>query len=203
MRGPQTRREIVGAADRLFYEAGFAHTSFADIASSVHISRGNFYYHFKSKDEILRAVIAHRQDSTRALLAAWDHAHPAARDRLSAFVRILSDNGEQIMLHGCPVGSLATELAKLMHESREDAVAVFSLFRDWLASQFSALGRAEDAEALALHLLMRSQGVATLFTAYRDKALLAREMAAMERWIDGAVSGEPSCQIGEDNRTCI
>ncbi|HEY7886322.1 MAG TPA: helix-turn-helix domain-containing protein, partial [Cellvibrionaceae bacterium] len=52
--------KIVAAADRLFYERGFDATSFADIAEAVQISRGNFYYHFKTKDDILDAVIARR-----------------------------------------------------------------------------------------------------------------------------------------------
>lgn len=53
-----TRHQIVEAADRLFYERGFEATSFADIAAVVGLSRGNFYYHFRTKDEILEAVIA-------------------------------------------------------------------------------------------------------------------------------------------------
>ena len=51
-----TRDSIVQAADALFYERGFEHTSFADIADAVRISRGNFYYHCKTKDEILTAA---------------------------------------------------------------------------------------------------------------------------------------------------
>ena len=57
MSNKTTREHIVAAADQLFYRQGFEHTSFSDIADAVQISRGNFYYHFKSKDEILDAVI--------------------------------------------------------------------------------------------------------------------------------------------------
>ena len=184
MRGAETREEIVRAADRLFYQHGFEHTSFADIADAVHIARGNSYYHFRTKDEVLAAVIARRAETTGAMLERWEQAQATPRGRLSAFVSLLEVNGDKIMAYGCPVGSLATELAKLMHAARGEAVGLFDLFRDWLATQFAALGRAEDAEALALHLLMRSQGVATLYTAYRDKDFLQREMAAMEAWID-------------------
>ncbi|MFG2875693.1 TetR/AcrR family transcriptional regulator [Streptomyces sp. NPDC048337] len=46
-----TREQIVDAANRLFCEQGFERTSFAAIAETVGISRGNFYYHFKTKDE--------------------------------------------------------------------------------------------------------------------------------------------------------
>ena len=48
MGGQTTRDQIVQAADQLFYRQGYEHTSFSDIADSVKISRGNFYYHFKS-----------------------------------------------------------------------------------------------------------------------------------------------------------
>ena len=47
-----THAQIVEAADRLFYRQGYEHTSFSDIAGVVQISRGNFYHHFKSKDEM-------------------------------------------------------------------------------------------------------------------------------------------------------
>ena len=48
MGNKSTRDQIVEAADLLFYHQGFEHTSFSDIAGTVKISRGNFYYHFKS-----------------------------------------------------------------------------------------------------------------------------------------------------------
>src|SRR5687768_3040865 len=60
MHDKSTRQHIIESADQLFYRLGFEHTSFATIADAVQISRGNFYHHFKSKDEILSAVIRHR-----------------------------------------------------------------------------------------------------------------------------------------------
>ena len=71
MSGRATRDQIVEAADRLFYRQGYEHTSFSDIADVVRISRGNFYYHFKTKDEILDAVIEARLADTRAMLDQW------------------------------------------------------------------------------------------------------------------------------------
>lgn len=183
MGASQTRQQIVAAADRLFYERGFEATSFADIAQAVGLSRGNFYYHFKTKDEILAAVIAFRLDATRAKLEAWEAAAPLPLERIRSFVHILIMNRAKIMAYGCPVGTLCNELSKLDHAARGDATAIFGLFRTWLARQFAALGRAEDADALALHVLMRSQGVATLVTAFRDEALLHREVAEMDSWL--------------------
>jgi AcrR family transcriptional regulator len=183
MRMGDARRRIVEAADQLFYERGFEATSFADIAQAVGLSRGNFYYHFKAKDEILDAVIGLRMEATRALLEAWEDAAVTPAERLRAFVRILITNQTKIMAHGCPVGTLCNELAKLDHVAKGAAADLFVLFRDWLTSQFVALGRKEDAEALALHLLMRSQGVATLATAFRDEAFVRREVEDMDAWL--------------------
>lgn len=190
MRMGDARRRIVEAADQLFYERGFEATSFADIAQAVGLSRGNFYYHFKAKDEILDAVIGLRMEATRALLEAWEDAAVTPAERLRAFVRILITNQTKIMAHGCPVGTLCNELAKLDHVAKDAAADLFVLFRDWLTRQFVALGRTAEAEAeaLALHLLMRSQGVATLATAFRDEAFVRREVEDMDAWLTAQTS---------------
>ncbi|WP_117195652.1 TetR/AcrR family transcriptional regulator [Rhizobium terrae] len=184
MSAEDTRRQIVDAADRLFYERGFEATSFADLASAVHLSRGNFYYHFKTKDDVLKAVIAHRLLNTRQMLDDWEtrNSHPA--QRIVAFIEILIANQSEIMAHGCPVGTLCNELAKLQHAAKDDAAQLFALFRDWLAQQFAALGRAADADQLAMHVLMRSQGVATLATAFGDSAFIRREVDSMRDWLE-------------------
>lgn len=183
MGASETRQQIVDAADRLFYENGFEATSFADIARDVGLSRGNFYYHFKTKDEILDAVIARRVANTRALLEAWERDADSPADRIRSFVHILIRNRTKIMAYGCPVGTLCNELAKIDHGARDDATRLFTLFRDWLSRQFAALGRETDGDALALHLLMRSQGVATLAAAFRDDEFIRREVADMEAWL--------------------
>ncbi len=180
----ETRRQIVEAADRLFYEHGFEATSFADIAGDVGLSRGNFYYHFRTKYEILRAVMALRLANTQSTLHAWEKDESSPVERIKRFIHILITNRTKIMAHGCPVGTLSNELAKLDHVARGDAVELFNLFRAWLARQFAALGRKADAEALALHLLMRSQGVATLAAAFRDEDFIRREVADMNAWLD-------------------
>jgi AcrR family transcriptional regulator len=179
----ETRRQIVDVADRLFYEHGFEATSFADIARVVGLSRGNFYYHFKTKDEILDAVIAQRVANTRAMLEAWERDADSPADRIRSFVHILIRNRTKIMAYGCPVGTLCNELAKIDHGARDDATRLFTLFRDWLSRQFAALGCETDGDALALHLLMRSQGVATLAAAFRDDEFIRREVADMEAWL--------------------
>ncbi len=55
---PEVRRnELMDAAEQLFAEKGYEHTSASDIIRKVGVAQGTFYYYFKSKDEILNAVI--------------------------------------------------------------------------------------------------------------------------------------------------
>ena len=184
-----TREQIVEASDRLFYRQGYGETSFADIAEAVQISRGNFYHHFKSKDAILQAVIDARLAETREMLDAWERESDDPADRIRSFIHILIANRADIRRYGCPVGTLSTELTKLNHASRKEAVALFTLFRTWLRGQFEALGHGADADALSMHLLAMSQGVATLATAFGDEAFIRREVRRMCDWLD-------SCKVG-------
>ncbi|WP_332742733.1 TetR/AcrR family transcriptional regulator [Hydrogenophaga sp.] len=183
-----TRDQIVAAADELFYQHGFEHTSFTAIASAVKISRGNFYHHFKSKDEILDAVIEARLASTRQMLEGWESQVAEPEARIQRFIHILIQNQTLIMSHGCPVGTLCMELGKLDHASREHANELFLLFKRWLARQFAELGRKKDADALALHLLGRSQGVATMAQTFRDASFVRREVRLMDQWLQSCAS---------------
>lgn len=178
-----TREQIVDAANRLFYEQGYEPTSFASIAEAVGISRGNFYYHFKTKDEILAAVIDARLASTRDMLACWSKDAASPLGRVCRFVEIVMTNREDIENYGCPVGTLTSELAKLDHPMRAQAVGVFEIFRAWLREQFEALGRAADADDLALQVLTFSQGVATLLNAFGDGDYVQREATRLTAWL--------------------
>lgn len=183
MSDTSTRDRIVEAADRLFYIQGFEHTSFSTIADTVGISRGNFYYYFKTKDDILKAVISRRIANTQTLLASWESEAEDPASRIRSFINILIANQSKIIRYGCPVGTLCTELAKLNHTAQDDAGALITLFRTWLRRQFTRLGRKADADALALHLLGRSQGVATLANAFPDEAIIEREVRLLENWL--------------------
>jgi TetR/AcrR family transcriptional regulator, transcriptional repressor for nem operon len=182
MNDKSTREHIVEAADRLFYRQGYEHTSFSHIAQAVQISRGNFYHHFKSKDEILSAVIDARAKESRRMLERWEAEGEGPIERIRRFIQILVANKAVIKRYGCPVGTLCSELAKLEHSSRAEANELFSLFRAWLREQFELLG-CSDADGLALHLLARSQGIATLANAFRDEKFIQQEVALLEEWL--------------------
>ncbi|WP_296998065.1 MULTISPECIES: TetR/AcrR family transcriptional regulator [unclassified Thalassospira] len=184
----ETRERIVEAADLLFYQHGFEATSFADIARTVGISRGNFYHHFKTKDDILDGVINRRLANTEQMLDRWEIAGSDPAERIRSFIHILIVNGEKIRKFGCPVGTLSSELAKLNHAAKSDAAALFTLFRSWLRRQFERLGFGDKSDELAMHILGRSQGVATLANAFDDDRFLRHEVELMCDWLDAQIA---------------
>ncbi len=187
------RDQIIKAADNLFYQNGFEHTSFAHIADVVGISRGNFYYHFKTKDEILDSVIQLRLSNTQAMLKQWALSGETPADRIRSFINILIMNRANIKRFGCPVGTLTTELTKLNHAAQDDANQIFTLFKTWLRRQFKQLGYKSEANNLAMHLLARSQGIATLASAFQDEKFIKQEVKCLNEWLDQYPQIETSC----------
>jgi len=183
-----TRDQIIEAADRLFYQVGYDPTSFTDISQAVGIARGNVTFHFQTKDDILDAVLDLRLERTRRMLEQWESDGDTPDDRIKSFINILITNRTKIMLYGCPVGTLCTELAKLEHAALPYANKVFGLFRAWLSRQFSQLGFHAEADALALHVLAWSQGVATLANAFRDEKFIRREVRQLEAWLESVAA---------------
>lgn len=179
-----TKDKIIELADQLFYEQGFEHSSFANIAKQMGISRGNFYHHFKSKDDILNAVIEKHLSKTQGLLEQWQSDHPDAISRIQCFINILIMNRAKITLYGCPVGTLTTELSKLDHPALDNANEIFLLFKNWLQQEFLHVAPKEKAETLAMHLLARSQGIATLASAFHDEAFLYQEVETLNQWLN-------------------
>ena len=183
MSGISKREQIIAAADQLFYQQGFEHTSFAHITEAVNISRGNLYYHFKTKDEILGAVINLRLANTQVMLDQWVIEGETPADRIRSFINILIMNRVKIKRFGCPVGTLTTELTKLNHAAQEDANKLFTLFRIWLKNQFKQLGYKKSADELAMYLLAHSQGVATLASAFNDEKFIKQEVNHLYVWL--------------------
>ena len=182
-KGEQTRADIVDCAQKLFYEHGYDGTSFSDIVDASGLVRGNIYHYFKTKDDILKAVVEQHLKDFSALLARWEQESDDPKVRLMAFIDMVTGRKNDLVKYGCPIGTLNTELAKDRRDLQQGARALFDLFRNWLAARFKEMGKTADADALALHLLGRAQGVAVIAHIYRDAKLLQQETRLLREWV--------------------
>ena len=183
-KGLDNQQRIIEAANTLFYQQGFNQTSFSEIADAAHIPRGNFYYYFKSKDDILGAVIEDRIKRMHAMLTEWENQHTHPKDKLHRFLSMLLNSEDDLVRYGCPIGSLTVELSKTQLAMQSRARDMFDVFVNWLIPQFEALGHQTDARLLALRLLAKAQGVSLISNAYTDADFLHAEIADLNRWID-------------------
>ncbi|MDQ6419554.1 TetR/AcrR family transcriptional regulator [Paenibacillus sp. LHD-117] len=99
----ERRNEILDAADELFGQKGFDGTSTNDILEKVGIARGTLYYHFKSKEDIMDALI--ERYNVRLLGAAQEIAadkNVPVVERIISVVMALNLSGgssQEIMEH--------------------------------------------------------------------------------------------------------
>lgn len=107
---PNRRGDIVRAAGRLFAEKGYAATTIRDIAGAVAMQSGSPFYHFKTKHDMLRAVVL---EGMGAIDAAVAQAAQTGRSPRATFEAMLRAHLDQLL------GEEGRDFAAtLLHESR-------------------------------------------------------------------------------------
>jgi AcrR family transcriptional regulator len=188
-RGERNRENVLDAADHLFYVKGFADTSFADIAEKAGVPKGNFYHYFRSKDDLLEAVIDRRIRVLRDRIEVWDR-NTDPRRRIEMFLSSLIEDESEQTSYGCPYGSLCIELAKTRRDLLDKSIVMLDTLRKWLAAQLRAAVVTSNAETLALHLLSRVQGIVLISAVYADPVFLRREIRQLRAWLDSLPASE-------------
>jgi AcrR family transcriptional regulator len=174
------RERLVESAKTLFHEQGIHQTTLADIAERADVPLGNVYYYFKTKDELVDAVVEGQTAEVRALLAHLD-SRRTPRARLKGLVDNWASAADLVAQSGCPLGSLCSDLAK--SNGHETSATLFELLLSWTETQFRELGR-RDAADLALMLISGIQGAAVLSNAAHDPTIMTRQTRLLDRSID-------------------
>ena len=180
---PGKRERLVTAAQDLVYRQGVARTTLADIASAADVPVGNVYYYFKTKDDIVGAVVQAQAHQIESTLTELERRHRSPKARLKALVRFLAQHADSTSQFGCPHGTLSAELARQTEEAGSLATPLMQIQLDWAEEQFRALGR-RDAHDLAVELLVGYQGSAVLTNALGQPELMTRQARRLEKWID-------------------
>jgi AcrR family transcriptional regulator len=107
---PNRRADIVRAAGRLFHEKGYSATTIRDIARAVDMQSGSPFYHFRTKHDMLRAVVL---EGMGAINAAVAQAAGSGKSPRATFEAMLRAHLEQLL------GAAGRDFAAtLLHESR-------------------------------------------------------------------------------------
>jgi AcrR family transcriptional regulator len=138
-RGEATRREIVRVARRLISEHGYRDTGISDIQAATGLTKGAFYHHFRTKEELVLAVLQAAEADYQQLFAERLSGAAGPADRMDLLLQALAHVNAQPEWCNCQMlATLAAELGatdpKLRDAIRHFHDSMVTLFRDTIAA---------------------------------------------------------------------
>ena len=181
-RGALSRARIVDATAGLMLERGAAGTSLDEVIAASGTSKSQLYHYFEDKDDLTRAVV--RRQAERVM-----EAQLPPGERLASIAalrrwrdRIVEGQRSGGFVGGCPVGSLANELADSGDDVRAVLQDCFVAWQDQFADGLrvmQARGRIRasvDPDALAESIMAALQGGLLLAKVHRSSRPLERAL---------------------------
>jgi AcrR family transcriptional regulator len=182
------RERILRTASRLFHEEGVRTVGVDRIVAESGVAKMSLYRHYRSKDELILAVIRDEDERWRAALEAeLDRRAGDSRARLLALFDALASGTAAKGYRGCPFQNTAIGLADPEHAA-SGAVAKHCRYTRRLLGELARDAGAADPDTLAdeLHVLYEG-GLVTGFAA-RNRRAGAIARAAAERLIDAQLA---------------
>lgn len=176
-----TRERIVAAANRLFYRDGIRGVSVDAVAAEAGVTKRTLYYHFASKDDLVAAYLAGRDQPNLALFKRWfDEAGGDLPSKVQAIFDHLARAARHPKWKGCGFLRTSAELANLPgHPAIRIGAAHKKKFEHWMAQTFTDAGIA-SASQLARQILLLLDGSFAVVLLHRDASYMetAGEAAA-------------------------
>jgi AcrR family transcriptional regulator len=173
------RQRLLETADRLFYRDGLRAVGIDRIIAEAGVAKMSLYKHFPSKDDLILAVLQHREDGVLAFFrSAMERHSPKAKSPLRAFFAALKDFFKSPGFRGCPFQNAAVELADPDHPATafvRGHKRRFSEFLGGLVEQ--TVGKAAAKVAPAINLLVEGAILTAVIQGNPDAADVARDAA--------------------------
>ncbi len=175
---------ILDAANSLFYSEGIRAVSVDAIAAKAETTKKTLYYHFKSKDDLVEAYLAARDQPNLALFKQWfDEAEGPLADKVEAIFVNLAQSARHPKWKGCGFLRTAAELANMPgHPAMKVGAAHKKKFEAWLCAVFEGEG-VTDPDVLARHIVLLMDGAFSTVLVHHDPAYIEAAGHAARRMI--------------------
>ena len=181
-----TRKTILDAAYVLFRRKGYTRVSMDEIAATARVTKRTLYYHFKSKDALLAAMLEAQHDLALAAFKTFaDRLGGSPNAIVEALFRELAVWADRPRWAGSGFTRLVIELADLRgHPARTIARRHKALLEAHLVELLAKAGvRAARQHAREIWLL--SEGAISLMLVHGDRSYAAAAAQAAKRLIAG------------------
>lgn len=185
-----TRDRIISAASNLFYADGIRAVSVDAVADKAGLTKRTLYYHFKSKDDLVAAYLAARDQPNLLLFKRWfDEAEGALPDKVAAIFRHLARSARHPKWRGCGFLRTTAELANLPgHPAIKIGAAHKKKFEAWLREIFEA-EKLSNPIQLARQMLLLLDGSFAVVLLHRDPSYMETAGEAAHALISVALAG--------------
>jgi TetR/AcrR family transcriptional regulator, transcriptional repressor for nem operon len=190
--GRSTREAIIEAATRLMHVRGYQNTSLDDVLRESGAGKGNFYHHFRSKEDLGFAILDQLVGRfvERTLEPCFSDAEAPRLDQVRCFLdRVLEAQRKSNCVGGCAMGNLASELSDVHEGFRARLASVFTAWRVRLTTVLAeAQARGEVVafcrpEPAAQFLVAGLEGGILLTKVSKDIAVLEQCVSELKRYL--------------------
>jgi AcrR family transcriptional regulator len=182
MRRANTRQSIIDAAYELFYRKGYGRVSVDEIADLAKVTKRTLYYHFRSKDELLAAMLESQHELARDRIRKYERRYSGKPDDIVAlFFSELAKWSKRPGWTGAGFTRLAMELADLPgHPARSAARRHKVEVERWCAELF-AKAQVPMASERAREMALLLEGAAALILIHGDRSYAETAARAAKR----------------------
>jgi AcrR family transcriptional regulator len=164
----QTRQRILNGAYGLFWRQGFVRVSMDEIAARAGITKRALYRHFRSKDDLIAAALAHSSEFALERMRAF-HCPQRGGELIDSFFGQLADWAERPRWSGAGFTRVAVELADLRgHPARAIARHHKRAVENWLAAALAG-ARVPSARQRAREVMLLMEGAMALMLIHGDR----------------------------------
>ena len=163
-----TRQRIISAAQKLYYGHGIRSASLDAIAARAGVTKKTFYYHFRSKDDVIAASLGSRDQPTLDIVSGWLKAPGSLAERLETVFANIAPLATNPKWKGC--GFLRT-VAELAGTPGHPAVKAGAAHKKKMEAVFADAFRAEGLsrpEERARQVMVLFDGALTAMFVHRD-----------------------------------
>ena len=194
-----SRQKLLEAAADVVRAKGYAATTVDDLCAAAGVTKGSFFHHFKSKEEMVLAAVAHWGSWTDGIFADAPYATAAdPRDRLFGYL----DFRRELLDHAVPqftclMGTLVQETYATHPEVRQAcdrgmSSHVATLTRDIEAARRLYAPDADwSAESVGYFIQAVLQGSFIFAKAKQDAEIARGNLAHLRRYLEGLLGMEP------------
>ena len=187
-----TKQHIVHEAYQLFYEKGFKSTSINEVMKAAKMSKGAFYHHYKSKQQLGIEVIELKIQKRvyEGMITPLLEEGNAMKILESTFLNRIKSFPAYDKKHGCPMNNFINEIG---NEEKAYQSALKNIIEKWQQALVSLIERGKiqaeikkdtPSEAVAMYLISAYEGIRGIRKLYDNDIVLDQYLTGLSKYLE-------------------